>query len=358
MKSRPYRPLTPALVFLCVACATPSAVLPPVSPEAVAAEEAIQRRLVLEELDATQRLLDDVGFRLLAAATPLCEEAELRIGARFGTAGDYQDDYVEALSSRLSLTDTLTILAVAAESPASRAGLAPGDRILSIDGRSAPTGEPGTAAFADAIAYGGDDPLELVVEREGSALTVLAMPLPVCDYDLVVTSEGGINAYADGERVVLPWAMMRFATADELTVIVGHEIAHNAMGHSDAAIQNMVLGGLLGLALDLADDEEGDESDDSSAAANLFALGAEAFSQDFEREADYVGAYIVARAGHSLDSLPHIWRRFASVNPEAISYAQSHPTTAERFVRLARIIEEIQSKISRGEDLLPDLEGR
>ena len=62
------------------------------------------------------------------------------------------------------------------------------------------------------------------------------------------------------------------------------------------------------------------------------------------------------RRGHPLEGVPGIWRKFASISPGAISYAGTHPTTAERFVRLGEIIEEIEAKIRAGEELLPEFE--
>ena len=76
---------------------------------------------------------------------------------------------------------------------------------------------------------------------------------------------------------------------------------------------------------------------------------------DFEREADYVGMYILARAGLPLDMVPGFWSQFAQINPTPISYASTHPTTAERFVRLQQTIEEIERKRAAGEELMPEL---
>ena len=341
------------LLFLLSACAAPATRPPQVSPGAVAAEEAIQRRFVIEELARSQRRLDDIGFPLLLAATPLCRDQTTEtIGVRARTIDNYADGFAGAAAVALSLTDTLTVLGVAKGSPASEAGLAPGDRVLRTDGRPLPRGAGAAEAFSDAIASSEAARVRLEVKRGGSLLTVEATPVTACNYDLVVTAEGDINAYADGERVIVPWPMMRFADDEELTAIVGHEIAHNAMGHSDARIQNLILGGLLGAVLDVA--SGGDVDADSSATLEFMEAAAEAYSQDFEREADYVGAYIVARAGHPLEGVPGIWRKFASISPDAISYAGTHPTTAERFVRLGEIIEEIEAKIRAGEELLPE----
>ena len=236
-------------------------------------------------------------------------------------------------------------------------GLAPGDRILRANDRPIPDGPTAIEVFSDVVSSIGAQPLPLEVERGGSISQVVLTPVTVCDYDLVVTAEGDINAYADGERVIVPWAMMRFANDDELTNIVGHEIAHNAMGHIEARKKNMLLGGLFGAVLDVAMASQGVDTEAQN-TSNFMELAARSFSQDFEREADYVGAYIVARAGYPLAGVPRIWRKFASINPAAISYASSHPTTAERFVRLTAIIEEIDAKIASGEPLLPELTPR
>jgi len=179
-------------------------------------------------------------------------------------------------------------------------------------------------------------------------------PATVCDYDAVVVVEGDINAFADGERVVFPWAMMRFAADDELVGVLAHEIAHNAMGHLDARRSNALLGGLFGAVFDVALATQGVNTRGEN-TANFMSAGAEAFSQDFEREADYVGMYILARAAVPLETVPNLWRQFAQINPSAISYASTHPTTAERFVRLRQTIEEIRAKRAAGEALLPEM---
>jgi len=60
---------------LLAACVSTTTQLASVSPEAVEAEEALQRELVVAELDAEQQRLDDLAFELLAAATPSAPSA-------------------------------------------------------------------------------------------------------------------------------------------------------------------------------------------------------------------------------------------------------------------------------------------
>jgi hypothetical protein len=56
-----------------------------------------------------------------------------------------------------------------------------------------------------------------------------------------------------------------------------------------------------------------------------------------------------------LETVPEFWRRFAHIDPSAISYASTRPTTAERFVRLRQTIEEIEGKRKAGEEPMPEL---
>lgn len=87
----------------------------------------------------------------------------------------------------------------------------------------------------------------------------------------------------------------------------------------------------------------------------MMAAGAMTFSQDFQREADYVGMYILARAHKDYKDAANIWRHMATENPGSIKFASSHPTTAERFVRLGQTSQELDRKIAGNEALFPEV---
>ena len=349
------RVLAVALNFgLLTGCVSTTTRLAPVAPEAVEAEEALQRELVIVELNAAQQRLDDLAFGLLAAATPLCPDRVVpRIGVSFATVQAYEDEWALAASEGMGLTDTVTVTSVATGSPAERAGLRLGDRVLAVDGTDVPTGVDAVTALSDLLSRAFPDSVRLEIRRDGEVVEARLAPAEVCDFSPVVIVEGDINAFADGSRVVFPWAMMRFAEDDELLGVLGHEIAHNAMGHIEARRSNALLGGILGAVFDVALATQGVNTYGEN-TANFMAAAARAFSQDFEREADYVGLYILARAGVSLAAVPDFWRQFAQINPTAISYASTHPTTAERFVRLRQTIDEIEAKQAAGQDLMPE----
>jgi predicted Zn-dependent protease len=180
-------------------------------------------------------------------------------------------------------------------------------------------------------------------------------PDTVCDYGLSAIKDDAVNAWADGKNVYITSAMLRFASDDdELAVVMSHEISHNAMRHMDAKKKNATLGAIFGAILDIAAASQGvntggEFTNDMAAAASM------AFSQDFEREADYVGLYVLARAGRPIANSPDFWRRMAEEAPGSIKFASSHPTTAERFVRLAKTVDEIERKRTAGALLLPEM---
>lgn len=349
----------PALLALVLAagCATPVTQLTPVPREAVEAEEAAQRELVLVELARAQGRLDRLAFPLLAAATPLCQgKTGPRMGVSFRHLREFAGPWSVAAASALQASDTLSVSHVTPDSPAERAGLRAGDRVLAVNQATIPADRGALDALRRAMATLPEE-VPVTVAREGAVHQLTVVPETVCDLGARVTVEGDINAFADGRNIIFPWAMMRFANDDELRTVVAHEIAHNAMGHIEARQKNALLGGIFGAIADIALATQGVNTGGEHTAGFMRAAAA-AFSQDFEREADYVGMYLMARAGVPLDAGPNLWRQFAQINPAAIGYASTHPTTAERFVRLRAAIEEIERKRGEGAELLPEMRVR
>ena len=80
-----------------------------------------------------------------------------------------------------------------------------------------------------------------------------------------------------------------------------------------------------------------------------------AFSVDFEREADYVGAYYAARAGYDLAGAEEFWRAFSLENPDSILAATTHPVTSVRFVQIQKVVAEIADKRRRNVPLIPEI---
>jgi predicted Zn-dependent protease len=188
------------------------------------------------------------------------------------------------------------------------------------------------------------------VSREGKPMTLLVTGQPECDFPVTLNNSDALNAYADGHKVVITRGMLRFAkNDDELALVISHEIAHDAMGHIQKKEGNRLIGTFVDVLI--------------AAVAHVNTQGAfgragsQAFSQEFESEADYVGLYIMARAGMPIDDAPNFWRRMAAAHPGSIrdSFSSTHPSSPERMLALEKTVQEIHNKEEAGSPLLPDM---
>lgn len=348
------------ILLLTTACATTSTRQIQVDPAVVEAEEARQRQLALEvQTDYSDRA-NELAHPILTSSVPLCEgDVGPLMGFRFANRYVWEDEWRRAAEAGLGVGDTVKVMSVTEGSAADRAGMRPGDRLLEIDGWSVPAGEGALESLSErleAAAAPLDAVVKVVVRDEDGPRVLEVEPDRACDYPVNVVRSSGLNAFADGDRIYVTTTMMRFAEDDELQVVLAHELAHNAMGHIDAKKSNAILGGILGAAVDLLAASQGVNTGGSATQAGL-QQGAVSHSQDFEREADYVGLYALALAGLPLEDAPRFWRHMAQENPEAIGLAYTHPTTAERFVRMERAVEEIREKQETGDRLRPEMEG-
>lgn len=340
-------------IVLLTGCATTTTQIAKVSPERVKEEQQQQRIIVIQELAKQQSRLDSLVFPFLLAAADLNKEKNGQVfGIRFDHALRYEKDWQSA-ARQSGISDTLMIVGVSPGSPAQKAGIKIGDRLIAINSTKIPVSKDAVEVTRKALTSAPNSTATIHFVRDGTTAEVTIQATTVAKLGHIVTVEGGINAYADGENIIIPWAMMRFARDEELQVVIAHEIAHNVMGHIEARKRNALIAGLFGALGDIAMASAGYRTG-GYYTQQFAALGAQAFSQDFEREADYVGMYILARAGFPLEYAPNLWRYFAQIDPSAIAYASTHPTTAERFVLLEQTAKEIREKESRAAPIFPE----
>lgn len=176
-----------------------------------------------------------------------------------------------------------------------------------------------------------------------------------CVYPVEIESKGVLNAYANGQKMVVDAKMMDFlASDDELAAVVAHEYAHNLMNHVGNTQQNVMAGGLLGTVADMLAASQGIDS--GGQFGKLGAQGAHMmYSKDFEREADYVGMYILYLAGYNIDNVAGMWRRMSVENPNSIYVGSTHPVNPERYLLLQKTAEEIKAKKASGQNIQPAL---
>ena len=152
---------------------------------------------------------------------------------------------------------------------------------------------------------------------------------PGCAYDAQVLPGPDLSASADGRHVFISAALVGYARSDDmLALVLGHEFAHDVLHHHHRLDQAGVARRALG--------------DLGSTPASLRLA---------EKEADYVGLYLSARAGYDISAAPEFWRRFPSVGGDL---GWSHPGAAERAASLAATRDEILAKRQSGQPLIPN----
>ncbi len=345
---------------LLAACG-PGAQLPTVTEADAAREAEIQMEIAGDRFRRRNLRLNTVHWRLSEANAELCAETERGIGATIADADSFKTSFLqwtvpqarqaENAVAFFQADDRLRALEVVPGSPAYDAGMKVRDVITRIGSTPVPPGAAGRNAFRSAWDAQSSGVLQLQVDRNGSLHAFEVVPEEVCAMPAVLLRDDTVNAYADGERIYVTTGMLRFLESDdELALILAHEMAHNARGHIEAKRTNILLGSILGGVLD------GVAGGGSTAFSELFGdLGAAAYSQEFEAEADYVGVYFAGRAGFDVSGAAWFWRRLSAEHPEGIHLAGStHPANAVRFALVQRASEELIRKRERGLPLLPE----
>jgi Zn-dependent protease with chaperone function len=267
----------------------------------------------------------------------------------------------EIVAEALSLdAERPTIVTLVEGGPAARAGLSAGDVLVAIDGEPVPPVRS-SRWVAERVHRSGGAPLRVEVLRRGTPHTRSVAPDIGCAIPVFLAANQGTNAVTDGRRIVVFSGVLRLAQTDaELAAVVGHELAHVTMRHVQKGEQNRVagmLGGFLGgLAMDFkAGFDAGLKGEKPEGARHTREMmQGRAFVLDFEREADYVGLYYVARAGYDIAGAERVWRALALENPRQIFYAGLHPTTPERVILLQKTAQEIAEKRRRNLPLVPE----
>ena len=348
------------LALLLAGCVAPTTQMAPID-EALAAQEAEkQRELVVKQSLDSEFRLSSIAHRLMTRSADLCgERVKPILGMSFSNLEAYHPDYRDVARRLYDLDDRLRIMWVLPGSAAEAAALAPGDRLVSVGDWRVPAGKGADKALLERIGKVTKigEPLSLTVTRAGKLHTVRIVPSKTCDYDVRLDNQDIVNAFADGDSIAVTGGMMRFVENDiELATVVAHEIAHNAMGHVDAKRVNVLAGAGIGFILDILAAGAGVNTQGGFSKLGAQAGGL-AYSVEFEAEADYVGLYVMAKAGYDVSGAPSFWRRMAVIHPEAIqtNHSATHPPTPHRFVAMENAVKEIRGKLAGGLPLTPEM---
>ena len=344
-------------------CAAPRSAPPAADAAALAHERLLQQELAFTINRERRQRLADLSWPLRSAGAELCgDNVAPEFGFRLESLEEYDDDQRYAAGRALDLQRPPTVTIVVSGGPADGADVQVGDVLTHVGRYRLPRGERGVELGIRRLREfaSGPPPFPAVpvrLERQGDAYIQELIPELLCDYPVVLVEDDAINAFADGSAAYLTNGMMRFTESDEeLQVVIAHELAHNIGGHIAARKKNAVVGALLGLAAEVLITKTTGLDSGGTLTMVALAAGAAAYSQDFEREADYVGMYLLARAGVDTSRAAMFWRRMAVEHTGSIenNHRSTHPSTPERFVRLDGTHDEIEAKRAAGLPLVPN----
>lgn len=318
----------------------------------VAAEREKQMDMAAEMLWNEQGRLSDVSSTVLFGATDLCgEKVKPTAGVLWASKEDLKGPMKEATIRRYNLVDNTPVaFLVNKGGPAYNAGIRVHDRVAAVNGTTITSRQQLQDTWIAATKDKARWPINMTVQRGEQVLEFPVTPVMACDYPVELAEQDVVNAYADGKKIYVTRGMMHFIHEDrELALVVAHELAHNTMGHIGKKSGNALLGALVdGLAAAYGVNTQGAFS----------KVAGNAYSQDFEMEADYVGLYAMARSGQDITDAANFWRRMGAANPGSIQqkgYFNSHPSSPERFVAIDKAVAEIKAKKATGKPIIPEM---
>ncbi len=354
--------LTVLLLCACLpplsGCAAPQTMGPRVTTNnpAVAREAQLQRQLAYRQLVESQGRLYSVSFPIMAANAGFCPQTHPLGGVVVWNLATVPEEYRRTAKELYNVGERLSLQIVAPGGPADRAGLRPGDVVLSLNGQDIPPGRRGVGLVQQISKQTGYNPSRITYMRQGRTRATRVTPVRACAYPVVLDPRSDLNAYTNGKAIAVTRGMLRFTENDnELAMVVAHELGHITAGHVNKKQQNAMTGMLGGLALDvlLGSLGVGSGGQMTQMGGNL---GVSAYSVQFEQEADYIGMYYTERAGYDTAGISDLWRRMAAETGSAvIDRRRTHPSTPERFVALEQTRAEIEHKKNRGQPLAPNL---
>jgi len=306
------------LSSLLTSCAGLDTHLPDIAAPDLAAETQLQETEALRKIESDTATLLNAGWPVLTANAALCPETRAAIGVKTHSLKSYSKRLRSAAGRVLGADEHPRIFHIADGSPAALAGFKRGDIILNDENEPA---KLSSNAWDKLLADN-----EITVRRGSEEMTLNVAPTISCDYNLRLSGRSLINAFADGRNITVTAGMMDFVQSDsELALIVGHELAHNTMGHIRKVLGNYIV-----------------------------SFGGTRYTRPFESEADYVGLYYLVRAGYSPEGVESFWQRLATKAPRGINRAKTHPTFPDRYLRIKAARDEILSKQKAATPLLPN----
>lgn len=333
--------LAGSVALVLASCASKQEEAPVTSPPPASVTEGLDRYMM------QRARVEAVSFRLRKAAARDCDKQNAtgpELGLIVWSLANFENPHDLAyLKSKFALSDGVTVALAIDGSPAASAGLREGKVITHINDSAVNEGKGATERFiakSNAAVQKGPVRLRLA---DGSETTLV--PENVCKFITLLVRSPETNAAADGRVLAITSGLFDLTTSDdELALVLGHELAHNVLGHLKKSSPSRP-GGIL------------DAFMRATIGTAVAAAQSPPFSIAAEKEADYAGLYFTARAGYDFTTADAFWRRLNQTT-RATSVVKTHPSGAERLKAIQSAIAEIKAKQKAGKPLEPNLKPR
>ncbi|MEC5386101.1 hypothetical protein VVD49_10215 [Uliginosibacterium sp. H3] len=314
-----------------ICSATQAAVPAQPTAEQLAAEVSIQRQFATNTYLADLRRAERVTYSVANAGAPYCtERRKYSLGIPpfviESLPKDLRAGFVEGESNLISEPRFLN---VALNSPAMKAGVRPGDTLLQmIDQATGKQVSPTWTLNRPSSTLVQNEPVALELQRGNQSVSLNVLPQQICDVQLQLLRTSNLVIRVEAGKVSLSQGLLRFvANDDELAYLIANELMHDQR-HAARALKMTT----------------------ANSKHHPPATSTE------EREADYLGGYVVAAAEFDIARAMLVWRRVASAPPDQgkDSLVARHPLPPSRGASLQAVSAEIRQKVQIGARLLPD----
>jgi len=204
-----------------------------------------------------------------------------------------------------------------------------------------------------------------MVDRLGAQLVHDVGPLctlaetNACRFRFTYVADDEVNAFTgEGGRIYLHRGLLDYLETDEeVAAVMAHEMGHQIGNHIEEDTGTAILGALLGAlvmgAAATAGGADADTANDLTVSGMVLgaAVSRLTFSKEQEREADLLGAYVLARAGLDLDRAGALYTVLSKLDADvAAGWSDSHPAGPQRVVAWRKAVADVRAS----GDLLPD----
>jgi len=326
-------------IFLLASCAGNPQQTQPESDSQITKDDRLRHIIDMQDR------LDRVSGTLQVANADLCRN---QVRNLLGFAATNKHSYSPAMTATASqifgMGEKLQVTHVIPGSGAQKARLQLGDILLTIEGQPVPQGQTAETETVKMLSpiVSKNSSVKMTVKRN-SAVHELVIPLTrACGFRVDLGHTDNVNAYSDGQRILITRGMMDFAKNDsELAYVIAKEMAHNVLNHANtlqtAETNRRIIDRLIQVTPKAAPPDRTTKP----------------MTKQFDLDSDTLGLAMALRAGYEIDSAVDFWTRFIQAFPASrvSSYTATHPNSRARLEQMPKSVSRIKSAEKRKKSL-------